>query len=68
MKIIKDEKLNVNILYPEEGYMLHEINEVLEQDDQEPYLTDSAWLASSITTIEQCEKIWEEIKVKEDEE
>lgn len=59
MKIIKENTLNV--LIPEEGYLLHEINEVLEEG-QEPYLTDKIYLAKSITTIEQCEEIWEEVK------
>ena len=63
MKIIKEGSLNV--LIPEEGYLLHEKNEVLEEV-QEPYLTDKIYLAKSITTLEQCEELWEEVKIDEE--
>ncbi|MBQ2870322.1 hypothetical protein IJE86_01330 [bacterium] len=61
MEIVKNEKMNVNMLIAKEGYLLKDKNEVLEEG-QEPYLTDKIYLASSITTIEQCEELWEEVK------
>lgn len=61
MEIVKNEKMNLNILIPQEGYLLKDKNEVLEEG-QEPYLTDKIYLASSIDTIEQCNELWEEIK------
>lgn len=62
MQIIKDN--NFNVLTPETGYLLHDKSEIIEEG-QEPYLTDKIYLAKSITTIEQCEEIWEEVKIDE---
>ena len=67
MKIIKENTFDV--LIPETGYLLKDINdngEVLEDGTViPPYLTDKIYLAKSITTIEQCKEIWEEVKVDE---
>lgn len=59
MEIIKENGLN--ILIPKEDCLLKDKNEVLEEG-QELYLTDKIYLASSITTIEQCEELWEEVE------
>ena len=67
MKIIEEN--NINVLIPETGYLLKDKNdngEVLEDGTIiPPYLTDKIYLAKSITTLEQCEKLWEEVKVDE---
>ena len=67
MKIIKEN--NLDVLIPEIGYLLKDINdngEVLEDGTViAPYLTDKIYLAKSITTLEQCKKIWEEVKADE---
>jgi len=65
MKIIKNENMNLNILIPEERCLLRNKNEVLE-DGEEPYLTDKIYLASSIETIEQCQKLWEDVVIDEE--
>ncbi len=62
MEIIKEN--NLNVLIPKEGYLLYDKTEKLEEG-QEPYLTDKIYLAKSITTIEQCKEIWEEVKIDE---
>ena len=66
MEIIKNGKMNLNILIPKEGYLLKDKNdngEVLEDGTKiPPYLTDKIYLASSITTIEQCNELWEEVE------
>lgn len=65
MEIIKEN--NLNVLIPKTGYLLKNINdngEVLEDGTViPPYLTDKIYLAKSITTLEQCKKIWEEVKI-----
>lgn len=67
MEIIKEN--NLNVLIPETGFLLKDINdngEVLEDGTViPPYLTDKIYLAKSITTLEQCKEIWEEVKVDE---
>lgn len=67
MKIIKED--NLNVLIPETGYLLKDKNdngEVLEDGTIiPPYLTDKIYLAKSITTLEQCEKLWEEVEANE---
>lgn len=62
MKIIKED--NIDVLIPELGYLLHDKSEILEEG-QVPYLTDKIYLAKSITTLEQCKEIWEEVKIDE---
>lgn len=59
MKII-EEKL-YNTLIPEEGYLLHDKTEVIEEG-QEPYYTDIIYLPKTIT-LEQCEEIYEEVLI-----
>lgn len=59
MKIIKENDLNV--LIPKNGYLLHDKNEILDEG-QAPYLTNKIYLAKSITTIEEAEEMWEEVK------
>lgn len=70
MKIIRNEKMNLNILIPEDGYLLKDKNdngEVLEDGTViPPYLTDKIYLASSIQTIDQCQELWEEV-IKDEE-
>lgn len=65
MRIIEEKEFKV--LVPEDGYLLHDKNEVIEEG-QEPYLTDKVYLAKSIETIEQCEEIYEEVEVINNEE
>ena len=62
MEIVKEKYFDV--LIPKTGYLLHDKNEVLEEG-QEPYLTDKVYLAKSITTLEQCEEIYEEVEDNE---
>ena len=68
MEIIKVE--NLNVLIPEQGYLLKDKNdtgEILEDGTViPPYLPDKMFLAKSIETLEQCQELWEEVKIDEE--
>lgn len=59
-------KLIDNKLIAEEGYLLKDINdngETLEDGTFiKPYLTNVVYLAKQITTLEQAQKLYEEVK------
>ena len=59
-------KLIDNKLIAEEGYLLKDINdngETLEDGTFiEPYMTKEIYLAKQITTLEQAQELYEEIK------
>ena len=60
-----------NKLIAEEGCMLKDKSdngETLEDGTYiEPYLTDTIYLAKQITTLEQAQELYEEVKIKESE-
>lgn len=59
-------KLIDNKLIAEEGYLLKDINDNEEELEDgsfiEPYKTDIIYLAKQITTLEQAQELYEEIK------
>ena len=61
-------KLIDNKLIAEEGYLLKDINdngETLEDGTFiEPYMTKEIYLAKQITTLEQAQELYEEVKEK----
>ena len=61
-------KLIDNKLIAEEGYLLKDINDNGEELEDgtfiEPYKTDIIYLAKQITTLEQAQKLYEEVKEK----
>ena len=61
-------KLIENKLIAEDGCLLKDKNdngEVLEDGTIiEPYLTDVIYIGKQITTLEQCQELYEEIEVK----
>ena len=59
-------KLIDNKLIAEEGYLLKDINDNGEKLEDgtyiEPYMTKEIYLAKQITTLEQAQELYEEIK------
>ena len=61
-------KLIDNKLIADKGYLLKDINDNGEELEDgtfiEPYKTDIIYLAKQITTLEQAQKLYEEVKEK----
>lgn len=59
-------KLIDNKLIADKGYLLKDINDNVEELEDgtfiEPYLTNVVYLAKQITTLEQAQKLYEEVK------